>query len=45
MADKSNDITDEVFYLGGIIGSGVLVSWRNQDLYENFMRIEHFVLL
>ncbi|XP_051550520.1 transmembrane 4 L6 family member 4 [Myxocyprinus asiaticus] len=25
VADKSDDITDEVFYLGGILGSGVLM--------------------
>lgn len=26
VADQSSDITNEVFYLGGILGSGVLVS-------------------
>jgi len=28
VADKSEDITNEVFFLGGILGSGVLVSER-----------------
>lgn len=32
MADNSDDITDEVFYLGGILGSGVLV--REVSLHE-----------
>lgn len=43
VAEKSEDITDEVFYLGGIIGSGVLVSLRNKGFCENFMRTECFI--